>query len=68
MSNRIIGINRRWFPAQASVIGKAAIEVPPELALDGMNDQADDPPPTVCVEEACCHFPGGQLEREKYRS
>jgi hypothetical protein len=94
---RILGVNRRHFPAQASVIGKPAMEVPPELDGDGMNDQSDDPPPTLCVlvqgdigdyaayvghgtpewvarfgdkisfEEACCHFPGGQLKKELYR-
>lgn len=84
----ILGVNKRYYPAQGSVIGKPG--------LFGI-DQSDDPPPTLAVlvrgdigdyacyvghgepewvarhgnkisfEEACCHFPGGQLEREKYR-
>jgi hypothetical protein len=93
---KILGVNRRYYPAQASVVGKPKIRVPEELGL-GEVDQTDDPPPTLCVlvegdigdyaayvghgdpewvarfgdkirfEEACCHFPGGQLVREKYR-
>lgn len=95
---RILGVNTRYYPAQASVIGKSKIAVPPELMDElGEFDQSDDPPPTLAVlvageigdyacyvghgepewvarhgdkisfEEACCHFPGGQLDRELYR-
>jgi hypothetical protein len=88
--SKILGVNERCYPAQASVIGKP--DVFPEI------DQSDDSPPTLAVlvqgdigdyacyvghgtrewvrdhgdkisyEEACCHFPGGQLKRELYRS
>lgn len=92
MNPKILGVNKRWYPAQASLLGK------PFLEMGGMSfDQTDDPPPTITVlvageigdyaaytghgtpewvaahgdkirfEEACIHFPGGQLERERYR-
>lgn len=92
-NGRILGINRRHYPAQASVIGHSGFYV----EGIGMVDQSEDPPPTLAVlvqgeigdyacyvghgtpewvrdhgdkikfEEACCHFPGGQLKRELYR-
>lgn len=97
---RILGINTRYYPAQASVVGKPPIVVEPETEAAigfGKIDQTEDPPPTLAVlvegdigdyacyvghgtpawvarfgdkisfDEACCHFPGGQLVREKYR-
>jgi hypothetical protein len=86
---KIIGINKRYYPMQASVNGKPMAY--PEV------DLTDDPPVTLVVlvagemgdyaayaghgtpewvaahgdklrfEEACCHFPGGQLKKELYR-
>lgn len=86
---KILGVNERYYPAQASVIGHQPF-------MPGV-DQSENPPPTVAVlvagdvgdyacyvghgtpewvrdhgnkisfEEACCYFPGGQLEKEKYR-
>lgn len=97
---KIIGVNTRYYPAQASVVGKPNIVITPEEEAAfglGKIDQTEDPPPTLAVlvqgdigdyacyvghgkpewvaqfgdkisfEEACCHFPGGQLVREKYR-
>lgn len=90
---KILGINRRWYPTQASVVGH------PAIFIDGLGsvDQSENPPPTLTVlvegdigdyaaytghgdpqwvaahgdkisfAEACCHFPGGQLVKEKYR-
>ena len=44
----IIGVNRRFYPAQASVVGKAAASLPPEWRDFG-HDHSFDPPPTVVV-------------------
>lgn len=88
----IIGVNKRFYPTQASAVGH------PLLEMDGaVFDQSENPPPTFTVlvqgdigdyaaytghgsaewvaahgdkisfEEACVHFPGGVLIREKYR-
>jgi hypothetical protein len=92
--SKILGVNRRHYPAQASIIGHKGFIVPGE----GYIDQSENPPPTLAVlvqgdigdyacyvghgspdwvarhgdkisfDEACCHFPGGQLKRELYRS
>jgi hypothetical protein len=92
---KIIGVNVRYYPAQASVVGKPNIKL--EAFELGEIDQTEDPPPTLAVlvegdigdyacyvghgepewvarhgdkisfDEACCHFPGGQLKRELYR-
>lgn len=95
--SRILGVNTRYFPTQASVVGHEPIPIAIKLA-DGWKDFSEDPPPTVTVlvagdvgdyaaytghgraewvaefgdkisfEEACVHFPGGQLKKELYRS
>lgn len=92
-AGKILGVNTRHYPAQASAIGHEGFTIPGE----GYIDQSEDPPPTVAVlvsgeigdyacyvghgtpqwvkdhgdkirfEEACCHFPGGQLKRDNYR-
>jgi hypothetical protein len=41
---KILGVNRRYYPAQASILGK-----PPLITEIGVFDQTDDPPPTMTV-------------------
>ena len=69
----ILGINKRLYPSQYH-----ACEVSVVLVAGGVGDYAAyvgegdaqwvaDHGDKISFEEACIHFPGGQLERERYR-
>ena len=71
----ILGVNTRQYPMQREFLGVAISVV---LVAGTVGDYAayagQGTPEWVAVhgdkipfEEACVHFPGGQLERKKYR-
>lgn len=74
-TDRILGVNRRvycapgWIPVNIIVvlvsgrIGDYAAYIAAGDSIEWTMRHGDK----ISFEEACCHFPGGQLEREKYR-
>ncbi len=49
---KILGINVRYFPTQASAVGHASIQMPKELQDEfgeDFTDQSETPPPTLAV-------------------
>jgi len=79
VSNRILGANRRSYPAQVGQDGHSRVDVTVVLVAGDIGDYAayagagsDDWiarfGDKVSFEEACVHFPGGQLEEAKYRA
>lgn len=73
----IIGINRRcyygpgWIPTSIIVVLVAGSPLVGDyaayIATGDSPDWAKRHGDKLCFEEACIHFPGGQLVREKYR-
>jgi hypothetical protein len=76
LENTILGVNRRSVPSQVAAEGYVDIVV--VLVAGAIGDYAaymgQGSPEWVArfgnkisFEEACGHFPGGQLSRERYR-
>ena len=79
--SKILGVNKRYYPMApifereiatiavlvAGDIGDYACYIglgyEPENDADWIAAHGDK----ISFEEACCHFPGGQLKKEKYR-
>ena len=78
---KILGVNTRHYPMAGTYMGTHDENPPATVAVLVEGDIGDytcyvghGSPAWVALhgdkisfEEACCHFPGGQLVREKYR-
>jgi len=76
---RILGVNERWYPKVGGLTDRTPVTV--VLIGGDVGDYAayigggtkDDAEwiarygDKLSFEEACCHFPGGQLKEENYR-
>jgi hypothetical protein len=76
---KILGINERWYPKAGELLERVPITVVlvegdigdysayvgggPKEAVEWIARYGDK----ISFEEACVHFPGGQLKRELYR-
>ncbi len=76
MDNDILGVNKRFYPSPEP--NSREIPTTAVLVAGAIGDYAcyvghGEPEwirrfgDKISFEEACCHFPGGQLEKEKYR-
>jgi len=75
----IIGIDERWYPKPYDLVDRIPVtvvlvegNVHDYTAHVGAGNKADAERiarhgDKISFEEACCHFPGGQIERDKYR-
>jgi hypothetical protein len=75
LQGTILGVNRRYIANPGNI---SSMELLVVLVAGAIGDYAAycgigtpewvrDHGNKISFEEACCHFPGGQLEREKYR-
>jgi hypothetical protein len=78
---RILGVNTRFYPKAGTYMGTHDENPPPTRAVLVEGDIGDYTcyvghgsaewvalhGDKISFEEACCHFPGGQLDRKKYR-
>ena len=75
MSPKIIGVNARSYPSQVLVSRTSVLVVLVEGDIGDYAAYAGCGAPEwvarhgdkICFEEACVHFPGGQLDAAKYR-
>ena len=75
---KILGVNDRWYPAQRPTTEDGRTGVIVVLVEGSIGDYAayagcGDPEwvarcgDKISFTEACCHFPDGQLDEERYR-
>ena len=82
MSERILGVNRRTYPMQLGP-GEGWHPDPPSVVVVLVEGDVEDyaaycgigtpewvarHDDKISFEEACVHFPGGQLEKGRYRT
>ena len=72
--HKIIGVNERWYPCQNGMCGATLVVLVEGQIGDyaayaghGSKEWVADHGDKVSFEEACIHFPGGQLRKELYR-
>lgn len=76
--NKILGVNKRYYPYPSPMHGRDIAltivlvegDIGDYAAYAGLHEDLEfirDYGDKISFEEACCHFPGGQLKRELYR-